>query len=227
MFFVKTPWYIGTFLCIFAWVSAFADSLVIGISGGSGAGKTMLAQAIQKQLADTAAIIYMDNYFYDLSHLSPEERKKTNFDNPKSLDLLLLKQHIMQLKKGHSIEQPIYNFKTQTRSSATTHIDPVKTIIIDGFLLLALSEIRDLCNLKVFIEAEETERLFRIISRDQMERGFSLQQIKQRYKDFIQPCYQKYIHDSKYQADLIIPNNSDNKKSFQILLQLITNPPST
>lgn len=215
--------YIGIFLCLFAWFSVFADPLVIGIAGGSGAGKTMLAQALQKQLVDNAAIIYMDNYFYDLSHLSPEERKKNNFDDPKSIDLLLLKQHITQLKKGHAVEQPIYHFKTQTRSSSTTHIDPVEIIIIDGFLLLASPEIYDLCSLKVFIEVEETERLFRIINRDQIERGFSLQETKQRYKDFVQPCYQKYIHDSKYQADLIIPNNLENKKAFQILLQLVKN----
>ncbi|VHO02060.1 uridine kinase [Candidatus Rhabdochlamydia sp. T3358] len=215
--------YACIFLCLFAWFSVFADPLVIGIAGGSGAGKTMLAQALQKQLVDNAAIIYMDNYFYDLSHLSPEERKKNNFDDPKSIDLLLLKQHITQLKKGHAVEQPIYHFKTQTRSSSTTHIDPVEIIIIDGFLLLASPEIYDLCSLKVFIEVEETERLFRIINRDQIERGFSLQETKQRYKDFVQPCYQKYIHDSKYQADLIIPNNLENKKAFQILLQLVKN----
>lgn len=219
--------YACIFLCLFAWFSVFADPLVIGIAGGSGAGKTMLAQAIQKQLIDNAAIIYMDNYFYDLSHLPPEERKKNNFDDPKSIDLLLLKQHITQLKKGHSIEQPIYHFKTQTRSNTTTHIDPVEIVIIDGFLLLASPEIYNLCNLKIFIDVEETERLFRIINRDQIERGFSLQETKQRYKNFIQPCYQKYIHDSKYQADLIIPNNLENKKAFQILLQLIKNHPCT
>jgi len=95
--------------------------------------------------------------------------------------------------------------------------------LIDGFLLLALPEIHSLCHLKVFIEAEEVERLFRIINRSHSERGFSLQEIKQRYKDFIQPCYQRYIHDSKYQADLIIPNNFDDRKAFQILLHLIKN----
>lgn len=125
--------YACIFLCLFAWFSVFADPLVIGIAGGSGARKTMLAQAIQKQLVDNAAIIYMDNYFYDLSHLPAEERKKNNFDDPKSIDLLLLKQHITQLKKGYSIEQPIYHFKTQTRSNTTTHIDPVEIVIIDGF----------------------------------------------------------------------------------------------
>lgn len=211
------------FFCVFAWFSAFADPLMVAIAGGSGAGKTILAQAVQKQLADNAAIIYMDNYFYDLSHLPPEERRKTNFDDPKSLDLALFKQHITQLKKGQSIEQPIYDFKTQTRSSATVRIDPVKIILIDGFLLLALPEIHNLCHLKVFIDAEEIERLFRIINRNQSERGFCLQEIKQRYKEFIQPCYQRYIRDSKYQADLIIPNNFDDKRAFQILLQLIKN----
>lgn len=215
--------YLFVFFCVFTWGSVFAGPLMVGIAGGSGAGKTMLSQAVQKQFSDSAVVIYMDNYFYDLSHLPPEERKKTNFDDPKSIDIALFKQHLMQLKKGQSIEQPIYDFKTQTRSSTTIRVDPLKIILIDGFLLLALPEIHNLCHLKVFIEAEEIERLFRIISRSQTERGFSLQEIKQHYQDFIQPCHQRYIHDSKYQADLIIPNNQDNKKAFQILLQLIKN----
>lgn len=216
--------YVFVLLCVCSIFSVFADSIVIGIAGGSGAGKTTLAQAIQKQFSDKeAAIVYMDNYFCDFSYLSFEERKKINWDDPQSIDVSLLKQHIAQLKKNCSIEQPIYNFKASLRSHATSLTKPVKIIIIDGFLLLAFPEIRDLCDLKIFIEVEETERLFRIISRDQIHRGSSLQETKQRYTNFVQPCYQKYIHNSKYHADLIIPNGLDNKKAFQILLEFIKN----
>ena len=213
-----------TLLCILSLSSVFADSIIIGIAGGSGAGKTTLAQAMQKQLSDKeAAIVYMDNYYCNFPYLSFEERKKINWDDPQSIDIALLKQHIMQLKNNCPIEQPIYNFKASLRSHETSLTKPVKIIIIDGFLLLAFPEIRDLCDLKIFVEVEETERLFRIINRDQTDRGYSLQQTKQKYKNFVQPCYQKYIHNSKYYADLIIPNGLDNEKAFQILLELIKN----
>lgn len=201
--------------------SLFATPKVIGIAGGSGAGKTTMVKAIQAQLGDRAVIISMDNYFRDLSHLSFEERKKTNFDDPAAFDLALLCEHILQLKNGQTVDQPRYDFTTKTRSSESIPTNSTDTILVDGFLLLAVPEICDLCDLKLFIDVEEAERLFRIIDRDQFERVSSFEEIKERYINFVAPCYEKYIRHSKYQADLIIPNGLDNHRSFQLLLELI------
>ena len=211
------------FLIIFlsACISGYAGPLFVGISGASGSGKTTLVKAMQEHFDAEVVVLSMDNYYRDLSSLPFEDRKKINFDDPAALDLSLLKEQILQLKKGVSINQPIYDFHTKTRSSAIIQCEPAKVIVIEGFLLLALPEIAHFCDLKIFIEVDEIECLFRIIERDRIHRETSVQETKERYIRFVRPAYQKYILESRYQANLIIPHGLENKLAFQILLHTI------
>lgn len=208
-------------LSLFVSISGFAEPLVVGIGGASGSGKTTFVKALEEHFEAEIVVLCMDNYYRDLSSLSFDERKQINFDDPASIDLSLFKQQILQLKKGCSIEQPIYDFHTKTRSHETIYCESKKVIVIEGFLILALQEIKDLCDLKVFIGVNEIECLFRIIERDRIHRETSIQETKERYIHFVRPAYQKYIHESQYQADLIIPNGLENKIAFQILLDTI------
>lgn len=196
--------------------------LIIGICGGTGSGKTTVVNKILDILpADHVAILSQDSYYKDNSNISVEERKHINFDHPDAIEFDLLLKHINELKKGHSIEKPIYSYITCTRSSETIHIDSKDVILIEGILLFTDKRIRDICNVKVFVDAPADERLLRVIKRDIIERGRNVEQTLDRYIDTVKPMHEQFIEPTKRYADIIVPLGGENTVAINILASTI------
>lgn len=199
--------------------------LIIGISGGTGSGKTTIVNHILSQLPpNEVVIISQDNYYHDSSHLPLEERFKINFDHPDSIDFKLLTKHINALKKGKSIEQPSYSFISHSRTGEVTITNPKKIIIVEGILVLTNPELRNLFDIKLFVHADADERLIRRIRRDIRERGRDLDEVLNRYQSTLKPMHEKFIEPCKNFADLIIPNDKKvNEIATEIIKSFIIN----
>lgn len=196
--------------------------LIIGIAGGTGSGKTTVVNQIMNQLQhDEVDVIYQDSYYMDTTHLTFEERKKINFDHPKSIDFELLHEHLSSLKAGVPIEQPIYSFKEHNRTGQTVTTIPRKVMIVEGILILAHKELRDMFNIKIFVHADSDERLIRRLKRDIQERGRDLDEVLLRYQTTLKPMHQQFIEPTKEFADIIIPNNKFNNVAIDIVQTII------
>lgn len=193
------------------------EVLIVGIAGGSGSGKTTFAKKIKEHFGDNVALIDQDSYYKDLSHLPAEERKQTNFDHPDSLDFALLCQHLLALKQGTTICKPTYDFKTHSRTDLVQEVISTKIIIVEGVLLLAIPEVRALCDIKLFIDVEDDIRLLRRMERDLSERGRSLDEIKSQYLATVKPMYSFFVAPSKAFADVIIPTIGDTTEAEKII----------
>lgn len=192
--------------------------LVIGIAGGTGSGKTTVVNKIQKQFPKgEVAILTHDSYYYDSGHLSLEERRKKNFDHPESIEFDLMIEHVKKLKKGISIEEPSYSFITCTRASETKTVEPKDVLIIEGILCLTNKELRDLMDIKVFVDCDSDLRLSRVIRRDMKERGRNIEQILKRYENTVRPSHLQFIEPTKRFADIIVPQGGMNLVAIQIL----------
>ena len=195
--------------------------LVIGIAGGSGSGKTTVVKKILKSFtAREVAIVHMDSYYKDSSHLSMEERAKINFDHPDSIEFDLLYKDLLALKSGHAIEQPVYDFITSTRQKETVHTEPKLVIIVEGILLFTDSRLRDLCNIKAFVDAEPDERIIRIIKRDMEERGRAVKDVLDRY-ELVKSMHIQFIEPTKRFADIIIPQGGENQVAIDMMVATI------
>lgn len=196
--------------------------LIIGICGGTGSGKTTVVNKILEILpADHVAILSQDSYYKDNSNIPVEERKFINFDHPNSIEFDLLYQHILELKKGNSIEMPKYSYITCTRSSETIHVDSKEVILVEGILLFTDERIRNVCNIKVFVDAPADERLLRVIKRDIIERGRSVEQTLDRYMNSVKPMHEQFIEPTKRFADIIVPLGGENTVAINILASTI------
>lgn len=192
--------------------------IIIGIAGGTGSGKTTVVKKIIESLpAGSVAVIPQDSYYNDQSHLPLEVRKKTNFDHPEAFDWALFEQQIAELRAGRAIEQPTYSYIVCTRLSETVHVEPKEVIIIEGIMSLYDKELRDLMDLKIFVDAEPDERLLRVISRDMVERGHPLEMLIGKYRNVLKPMHDEFIEPTKQYADIIIPNGGNNQKAIEIL----------
>jgi uridine kinase len=191
---------------------------VIGIAGGTGSGKTTLARKIQSSLASGVVLIEQDSYYRDLSHLSVKERQQTNFDHPNSIDFERLRQDIIALKEGQSINKPIYNFKTHSRENATTHVEAAPIIIVEGILIFSDPKMRELFDLKIYVETDHDVRILRRIERDTFERGRDFANIKDQYIQTVKPMHNQFVEPSKQFADVIIPGESDNSTVINLIL---------
>lgn len=194
------------------------DKLIIGIAGGSGSGKTTLAKKIQNTLPTHSVLICQDNYYKDFSKLSFEERENLNFDHPDSLDFSLLRQHILDLKEGKTIKKPIYNFKSHVRESFYELVEPVQLVIIEGILIFAMPEVRDLFDIKIFIDADEDIRLLRRMERDIKERARDFYSIKNQYLETVKPMFDAFVKPSKKYADVIVPRGGENANAFSFII---------
>ena len=198
--------------------------LVVGIAGGSGSGKTTVVRRLMDRLDEKdVAILPQDAYYYDNSQLSMEERQEVNFDHPDSLEFPLLIDHINRLKAGSSIQRPIYTYITCTRSDETIPMEPREVIILEGILIYTNPELRDLIDIKVFVDAEADDRLGRIISRDIQERGRSVNKVLERYEKTVKPMHLQFIEPSKRYADIIVPQGGNNLVAIDILSSTIMN----
>ena len=192
--------------------------LIIGIAGGSGSGKTTVVKAITQQLKERVVVIPQDSYYKDSSHLSPEERQKVNFDHPDSIDFELLNRHLKELKEGKSIEQPVYSYITCSRSKTETiTVDPAEVIIIEGILIFTCKHLREQMDIKIFVDADDDDRLMRVMARDIIERGKTVESVIERYTKTVKPMYLQFIEPSKRYADIIIPQGGHNKVAIDVI----------
>ena len=192
--------------------------LVIGIAGGSGSGKTTVVKAITRQLKENVVVIPQDSYYKDSSHLPLEERQKVNFDHPDSIDFCLLNDHLRQLKNGKCIEQPVYSYLTCSRSKTETiTVKPADVIIIEGILIFTCAELRKQMDIKIFVDADDDDRLMRVMARDILERGKTVETVIERYTKTVKPMYLQFIEPSKRYADIIIPQGGHNKVAIDII----------
>ena len=199
-------------------VSIFAKSTVfVGIAGGTGSGKTTLAQKIH-QVFPESILISQDSYYKDISHLSFEERKKTNFDHPDSLEFSLLRKHLVDLKNGKAIEQPIYNFHIHAREKRTERIEPAQIVLVEGILLLAMPEIRDLFDIKIFVDTDDDVRILRRVERDMQERSRDFSSVKEQYLRTVKPMHDAFVEPSKKYADVIFPEGGYNQVAISLIL---------
>lgn len=198
--------------------------LILGIAGGTGSGKTTVVdQMVHTCPDDKVNVISQDSYYKDTSHLSYGERVMINFDHPNSIDFDLLEQHLLELKKGITIEQPVYSFKEHNRTSETVTTSPSEVMIVEGILILTQPKIRDLFDIKVYIDCDSDERLIRRLKRDIADRGRDLDEVLTRYQDTLKPMHQQFIEPTKAYADVIIPTNRFNTVGVQILRGIIDN----
>ena len=196
--------------------------LIIGIAGGSGSGKTTVVKAIAEQLKDRVVVVPQDSYYKDSSHLSDEEKKEMNFDHPDAIDFRLLNQHLHSLRGGQSIEQPVYSYLTCSRSKTETiTVNPADVIIIEGILIFTNMELRKQMDIKIFVDADDDDRLMRVMARDILERGKTVETVIERYTKTVKPMYLQFIEPSKRYADVIIPQGGHNKVAIDILVATI------
>ncbi len=197
--------------------------LIIGIAGGTGSGKSTVVRQITKILGDNdVVVIPQDSYYKDNSHLPLEERLELNFDHPQSVDFELLITQLNDLKKGVAVDQPIYSYLTCSRSKDDkVRVNPSKVIIVEGILIFTCEELRNCMDIKVFVDADADDRLGRVITRDNIERGRSVEKILERYEKTVKPMHLQFIEPSKRYADIIIPQGGHNQVAIDILLVTI------
>ena len=180
--------------------------LIIGIAGGSGSGKTTIAEAVVETVgADIVALIQHDAYYRQLAHLSYEERVKVNFDHPDSLETELLIAHLEALRAGRSIARPVYDFSTHTRTEETVRVDPESVVIVEGILVLAEPELRALMDLRIYVDTDADLRLMRRLRRDLIERGRTIESVLDQYLSTVRPMHLQFVEVSKRYADIIVP----------------------
>ena len=192
--------------------------LVIGIVGGSDSGKTTVVDSIMTKLKERVVVIPQDSYYKDSSHLPIEERQKINFDHPDAIDFRLLCKQLKELKDGKTIEQPVYSYLTCSRSTTETiTVQPADVIIIEGILIFTCKELREQMDIKIFVDADDDDRLMRVMSRDIIERGKTVETVIERYTKTVKPMYLQFIEPSKRYADIIIPQGGHNKVAIDII----------
>ena len=195
---------------------------IIGIAGGTGSGKTTVVRKIMEALPPReVALIPQDSYYNDTTHLTMEERRRINFDHPDAFDRPLLIRQVEQLRQGITIEQPTYSYLVSNRQAETIHVEPCQFIIIEGIMALWNKKLRDMMDLKIYVDASPDERLIRVIQRDTMERGRTAQMVVDRYLKVLKPMHDEFIEPTKRHADLIMPGGGNNIKAITLIRNYI------
>lgn len=195
---------------------------IIGIAGGTGSGKTTVVRKIVQALPPHyVAVVPLDSYYNDTTHMTDEERRAINFDHPDAFDWKLLIKQINMLRNGEAIEQPTYSYILSNRLKETVHVEPKPVIIIEGIMTLINKKMRDMMDLKIFVDTDSDERLIRNIQRDVVERGRTVDQVLERYLNVLKPMHEQFIEPTKKYADLIIPQGGENLKGIGILCKYI------
>jgi uridine kinase len=202
--------------------------LFVGIAGGTGSGKTTIAQKVAQGLP-VESVVTMDHdaYYRDHSHLSQEERKQLNYDHPSSLDNELLIEHLDTLRSGMAIDMPRYDFVTHSRAEATRRVEPAPVVIVEGILVFVDKRVRERLDVKLFVDTDADIRVFRRIRRDMQERGRTFKQVREQYYRSVRPMHLQFVEPSKRWADLIIPEGGNNHVALDLvlgkLLQVVQN----
>lgn len=195
-----------------------SEPILIGIAGGSGSGKTTIAQKLYDVFAQDSILVCQDYYYKDLSHLTMAQREKSNFDHPDSIDFALLREQLLALKRGESVSLPQYDFANHTRQDKSLEAAPRKIILVEGLHLLAVPEIRELFSLKLYVDTPEDIRLIRRIYRDQNERKRTVPSILEQYLESVRPMHLEFVEPSKQFADLIIPEGGQNQSAIDVII---------
>tara|TARA_Y100001934_G_C12238769_1_gene719228 strand:+ start:42 stop:677 length:636 start_codon:yes stop_codon:yes gene_type:complete len=194
------------------------NTILIGVSGGTGSGKTTVARNIASEFKkNEVVLIQLDSYYKKINHLSFDERSKTNFDHPNAIDFDLLKKDLHNIKQGNSIEIPQYDFKTHTRLDSTTIIDAHHIVIVEGILSLYDQKIRNLMAIKIFVDTDDDIRIIRRLKRDINKRNRSFESVKNQYYNTVRPMHQQFVEPTKKYADIIIPEGGKNPVAIDIL----------
>lgn len=196
--------------------------LVIGIAGGSGSGKTTVVKAIKDRLKEDVVVIPQDAYYKDSSNLSDEQKRNQNFDHPDAIDWDLLCRQLADLKDGKTVHQPVYSYISCSRSKTeTVTVNPADVIIIEGILIFTCKKLRDQMDIKLFVDADDDDRLMRVMSRDIRERGKNVEWVIERYSKTVKPMYLQFIEPSKRYADIIIPQGGHNKVAINMIMNTV------
>ena len=182
------------------------NAIIVGIAGGTGSGKTTMVREVSQMLGDAVTIIPSDAYYYDRSNMGEEERHKINYDHPDAIELSLLCKDIQRLRRGEAIERPVYDFHTHTRKKETVRIEHCEIIILEGILIFAIPELRELIDIRVFVDTDSDERLMRRIIRDVMERGRTYEGVMEQWRETVAPMHNLYVETSKKESHIIVPH---------------------
>jgi len=194
------------------------DVLVVGIAGGSGSGKTTVVRAISEAFGNAVSVLEHDAYYRDQSSLSLEERLKTNYDHPFAFDTDLYIDHAKQLIGGREVERPVYSFESYTRTSDTVCVEPAGVLILEGILVLEDARIRELMDIKAFVDADPDVRFIRRLMRDVRERGRTLDSVVDQYLNVVRPMHLQFVEPTKRYADVIIPEGGFNRVAIELLI---------
>ncbi|MBQ0153234.1 MAG: uridine kinase [Bacteroidales bacterium] len=195
---------------------------IIGIAGGTGSGKTTVVRKLIERLPKgEVTVIPLDSYYNDSSDVPPEDRQKINFDHPDAFEWSLISNHLQSLKAGQAIEQPIYDYITSTRSTETVHVEPNDIVIVEGILTLHNPELREQMDLKVFVDADPDDRLVRVIKRDIVERGRTVEAVIERYQRIVKPMHEQFVEPCKRYANVIIPQGGHNNAAINMMTKFI------
>jgi uridine kinase len=192
--------------------------IVIGVAGGTGSGKTTVANQILHRVgAEHVAYIPHDAYYRELGHLPPEERVRVNFDHPDSLETTLLVEHLKALRAGQPVEIPIYDFTTHTRTQETRRVEPAPVVLVEGILIFVERELRELFDVKLYVDTDADVRFIRRLQRDVHERGRSVESVCEQYLTTVRPMHQEFVEPSKRHADVIIPEGGFNEVAIEMV----------
>lgn len=194
---------------------------IIGVAGGTGSGKTTVARKIAEKLVESVIVLEQDAYYRDQSHLSMEERRQTNYDHPLAFDHDLLIKHLQQLIDYQPIAKPVYDYALHTRAAKKIIVEPKDVIILEGILILEDERLRNLMDLKVFVDTDADVRIIRRLERDMVQRGRTLESVIHQYLNVVRPMHLQFIEPSKRYADLIIPEGGHNQVAINLLVNHI------
>lgn len=209
------------FICTTFSILSATPKVLIGVAGGTGSGKTTIASKIQQAFPSQSILISQDSYYKELSQHSVEQRAHFNFDHPDALDFELLKEHLLAIKNDTSIKMPVYNFHSHSRESYTISVDPSPIVIVEGILLFAVPEIRDLFDLRIFVDTDDDIRILRRVERDMQERSRDFASVKTQYLTTVKPMHEAFVAPSKKYADLIIPEGGHNQIALNVIFAKI------
>lgn len=202
--------------------SSYKRPYIVGVAGGTGSGKTTVSRSIQASVgAERIAYLQHDSYYHDYGHLSPAERARGNYDHPESLDTPLLVRHLEALCRGEAIEVPVYDFATYTRSHQTQHVSPAPIVLVEGILLFSEKKLREMMDMRIYVDTDADIRLIRRLQRDVEERGRTLESIINQYLNTVRPMHLEFVEPSKRYADIIVPEGGNNRVAMEMIVSRI------